>query len=163
MLELFGEAGALTFSVVETTRAPAESPTSLIVMLAASSSVGPVGLSFELAMLTGARAVHPMRVVSIGEPTEALIVACGGKRAGAVVPWSLEGFATSEWRETSGRTPIHFKPQDLTWERARFSITMTVGSLQESGSMELAVDEQRCRFDFDSRRFAKLLERARRT
>ncbi len=162
MLELFGEAGALTFSVVETRRAPSESPTSLIVMLAASSPAGLVGLGFELAMLTGARAVHPIRMTSIGAPTETLIVACGRKSAGEPMPWSLEGFATSEWRETSQRTPIHFKPQDLTWERARFSLTMTVGTLQESGTMELTAEQQCCRFDFDSRRFAVLLERARR-
>ncbi|MBM4783449.1 MAG: hypothetical protein GQE15_37715 [Archangiaceae bacterium] len=162
MVELFAEPGALSFAVVEVTREPADAPTSLIVMLAAASDVGPVGLAFELAMLNGARAVHPFRITSIGEPTEALIAACGGKKAaGAPARWTIEGFATAEWRETSQRSPMHFKPQDLTWERARFSLTLSVGSTLESGTLELALEQERSRFGFEPRRFGKLLARAR--
>ncbi|MER2565581.1 MAG: hypothetical protein ABTQ32_32960 [Myxococcaceae bacterium] len=162
MLELFSEGRGLTLSIVESRRAPADEPTSFIVTLAAASPAGLVGLSIELAMLNGARAVHPVRLSSIGAPTETLIVACGGKSAAEPTPWALDGFATSEWRETSQRTPIHFKPQELTWERARFSLTLTVGSRQESGMLELAVEQERCSLDFEVRRFGALLERARR-
>ncbi|MBL8934823.1 MAG: hypothetical protein JNM69_09730 [Archangium sp.] len=82
--------------------------------------------------------------------------------AGEPTRWTLDGFATSEWRETSRRSPIHFKPQDLIWERARFSLSLPVGSSHESGTLELAIEEARCRFMVEPGPFGKLLAAARR-
>lgn len=103
-----------------------------------------------------------LQLSSIGAPTEAVIAECGGKAA-APVPFAVEGFATAEWREvSSGNGSLAFKPKDLTWERARFSVSLNAGRTSCQGKLELDLDAQRFVFSFESpREFAKVLEAGR--
>lgn len=119
---LFEEDGALTFAAAEVTT----TGDAIRVMGAAQTVDEPVGLVFEISMLTGSRGVHPADLVSIGHPTQQLIAALShwGPVPDAVLPvgaFRLDGHVTSTWREIATKTPIpHFKPPDLRWEKARF-------------------------------------------
>lgn len=71
-----GRPGSLTFCAVERRLSPEDVPTSLWLMGAAVVDGEPIGLAFELALLNGARMVHPIQFSSIGAPTEAVIAEC---------------------------------------------------------------------------------------